>query len=560
MQLAAKYHVSVMQKTFYITTPLYYVNASPHIGHSYTNVAADCLARYHRLKGEPVFLLTGTDEHGQKIEQAAAASGVSPQAYADEVVGHFRALWELLNVSYDDFIRTTEPRHTTAVQQILTRLYQQGKLTQAAYQGWYCTPDETFWTEAELASAGNASRAGDSAQSGSGTLQGAGQARVPLCPSCQRPLEPVKEDGWYLELRAAQPWLRNFVKTHPTFIQPSSRYNELLGMLEQPLPEHLCITRPRSRVSWGISVPFSTDHVTYVWFDALLNYITAPGYIGDLERFARLWPAEVHFIGKDILKHHAIYWPIILHAIGFTDEQMPKLVFAHGWWKIGEQKMSKSLGNIVDPSVVVRQLLKGQPYAADVYRYFLLREVPFGQDGSFSEEAIFTRFQVDLANDLGNLVNRTLSMIDRYFGGKIPHYGAGAREEDYRSLEQSATKLYDTIDPMMSRCEFSKALETVMQVISEANRYIEVKMPWKLAKEDPKRLETVLHVLAEVLRIVAIVLEPFMPSVASAIWEQLGCAEHPRRLQDAARWPWLTANQPIGAHPILFPRSDTAKK
>ncbi|MBI4342968.1 MAG: methionine--tRNA ligase, partial [Candidatus Omnitrophica bacterium] len=330
-----------MSKTVYLTTPLYYVNAAPHIGHSYTEVAADCLARYHRLAGERVFLLTGSDEHGQKIAQAAAAAGQPPQAFVDQTVAKFTALWKTLNISHDDFIRTTEPRHQTAVQAILKKLHDEGRLKQAAYQGWYCTPDETFWTEVEL-----------------GRPEGA--TGVPACPACQRPLESAKEEGWYLPLRQAQEWLVGFVKSHPDFVRPASRYNELASLLEQPLPEYLCITRPKSRVSWGIAVPFSQDHVVYVWFDALLNYITVPGYPADAARFQALWPADVHVIGKDILRHHALYWPIMLHALGFRDEQMPR-IFAHGWWKIGVQKMSKSLGNIVDPSVVVGVLLKDQP-------------------------------------------------------------------------------------------------------------------------------------------------------------------------------------------------------
>ena len=527
-----------MSKTIYLTTPLYYVNAAPHIGHSYTTVAADALARYRRLKGHDVFLLTGTDEHGQKIAQAAAAAGQNPQAFVDGVVQHFQGLWRLLDIRYDDFIRTTQPRHEQAVQRILVKLRDDGQLVRASYQGWYCTPDETFWTEAELGSA-----AGDQ----------------PVCPTCQRPLDSVKEEGWHLPLRAAQPWLVQFVKSHPSFVQPVSRYNELLSVLQQPIPEALSITRPRSRVPWGIPVPFDPEHVVYVWFDALLNYITVPGYPEDLTRFHRLWPAEVHFIGKDILRHHALYWPIMLHALGFRDDQMPQAIVAHGWWKVGEQKMSKSLGNIVDPTVVIRQVLKGQPYAADVYRYFLLREIPFGQDGSFSEEALFIRLDADLANDLGNLVNRTLSMIERYCRGQIPQAGAVGCAVDDEPLQQAAIRLGPLVEKAMSRVEFSSALEAIMRVVSQANRYIESVAPWKLAKDASAtgRLHAVLYVLAEVIRIVSITLEPFMPSVAGAIWQQLGCDGAPRRLQDAAEWSRLPSDQLIGPHPVLFPRTET---
>ena len=524
-----------MAKTLYFTTPLYYVNAAPHIGHSYTNIAADALARYYRQTGQAVFLLTGTDEHGQKIEQAATAAGKTPQQFVDEVVEHFASLWRLLNISHDDFIRTTQPRHELAVQAILTKLRDEGKLSRAAYQGWYCTPEETFWTEAELSAAVRA------------------PGGLPLCPSCGRALEPVEETGWHLPLRASQGWLKAFVKAHPTFVQPVTRYNELLGLLEQPLPESLCITRPRSRVSWGIPVPFDPQHVIYVWFDALLNYVTVPGYPSDPARFAALWPADVHFIGKDILKHHAVYWPIMLHALGLPDELMPKTIFAHGWWKVGEQKMSKSLGNIVNPIVVVTELLKDQPYGADVYRYFLLREISFGQDGSFSEDALAARLSADLGNDLGNLVNRTLSMLGRYAQGCVPSAAPDAAEDG--AIREAAVALPGAIARAMSRVDFSAALEAVMSLVAQANRYIEVQAPWKLAKTGPpERLAAVLSTLAETLRAVAITLEPFMPTVASAIWQQLGCGTAPRRLADVARWPGLPAGQAIGKAQVLFPR------
>lgn len=525
-----------MSKTIYLTTPLYYVNASPHIGHSYTSVAADCLSRFYRMNGRQVFLLTGTDEHGQKIEQAAAASGKSPQAFVDEVVERFRSLWTTLEISYDDFIRTTQPNHVQAVQAILTRLHDEGKLKRATYEGWYCTPCETFWTAEELKQ-----------------TESAGQV---ACASCGRPVEQLQEDGWHLPLRPYQGWLKSFVKAHPAFVRPESRYNELFSLLQEPLPESLCITRPIRRVGWGIPVPFSPAHVTYVWFDALLNYISVPGYPTDLKRFSSLWPVDVHLIGKDILRHHAVYWPIILHTLGFSDEQLPKMIFAHGWWKIGEQKMSKSLGNIVDPSVVVGQFLKDQPYASDVYRYFLLREVPFGQDGNFSEDAIRTRLESDLANDLGNLLHRSLSMIARYCEGRIPVFSSVGCAEDDVSMQETATGLWKLIPPAMERLEFSNVLEAVMQMVSQANRHIESQAPWQLHKAGQNaRLGSVLRVAAEVLRVSAIALEPFMPLVSSAIWQQLGCGELPRRFEDVAKWPVLVAGQQIGSPQVLFPRT-----
>ncbi len=524
-----------MPKTFYITTPLYYVNAAPHIGHSYTEIAVDALARFHRLKGEPVFFLTGTDEHGQKIEQAAAAAGKTPQAFVDEVVTRFKDLWAMLHISHDDFIRTTESRHMQVVQACLTKLRDDGKLHHTTYEGWYCTPCETFWTEQELV-----------VQLGT----------TPTCPTCGRPVERVKEDGWYLPLRASQDWLRAYLRDHPQSVRPSVRYNEIVSLLEQPLPEYLCITRPKQRVRWGIPVPFSEEHVTYVWFDALLNYISAAGYARDSQRFAALWPADVQVIGKDILRHHTLYWPIILHELGFPDEQLPRLIFAHGWWKVGEQKMSKSRGNIVDPTVVVRELLAGQPHAADIYRYFLLREVPFGQDGGFSEGAILGRLQSDLANDLGNLVNRTLSMIDRYGHGAVPALGPIGCAVDDEPLKQEALTLGDRVEAALTELRFSEALEQIFRLVSRANQYIETQAPWQMAKQsNPARLQSVLALLAEILRIVAITLEPFLPSVSAAIWQQLGFGDRPRRLADAQQWPGVPAGQRLGSRAILFPRS-----
>jgi methionyl-tRNA synthetase len=348
------------------------------------------------------------------------------------------------------------------------------------------------------------------------------------------------------------------VQDHPQFVRPEGRYNELKSLLEQPLPEYLCITRPKSRVQWGIPVPFSADHVVYVWFDALLNYLTVPRY---LERDREdLWPPDVHFIGKDILRHHAVYWPIMLHELGLPDDQMPRMIFAHGWWRIGEQKMSKSLGNIVDPSAVVGGLLKDQPYAADAYRYFLLREIPFGQDGSFSEEAILKRLNTDLGNDLGNLVNRTLSMIEKYLEGRAPVL---TRNElsvigGHRALADAATALSGSVQAAMDRVEFSVALEAIMALASRANQYIEQAAPWKLAAHanGERQLHEVLGVLAEVLRILSVSLEPFMPSVARAIWRQLGLPGEPKSLS-SAQWSKDVGSRPIaGEHPVLFPRME----
>ena len=516
-----------MTRPVYITTPLYYVNAAPHIGHSYTEVASDCLARYYRLRGDDVFFLTGTDEHGEKIAQAAQAQGVSPKAFVDRNSQIFKDLWPVLGISYDRFIRTTDADHIAVVQQVLERLRPQ--LQRGPYKFWYCVPCETSFGLGEI------------------------DAAKPLCLNCQRPVQHIEEEDYYLSLEAHRAWLREYIQQHDAFILPTERRNEIVSLLNDPLPD-LCITRPKDRVPWGIPVPFSPPHVTYVWFDALVNYISALGWPND-PKFQRYWQeaGAIHLIGKDILRHHALYWPIILHALEIPP---PKLIFAHGWWKIGEQKMSKSLGNIVEPATVVNVLLKGQPFAADVYRYFLLRDVPFGQDGNFSEDAILTRLSDDLANDLGNLVYRTLSMIERYCGGRVPALGPiGCAEADL-PLQQQAAALAGRIESALQTLQFSNALSAIFELVSQANRYIEAQAPWKLAKEQQSaRLETVLAVLAEVIRIVAITLEPFTPSVSAAIWEQLGMTT-PKRFADAARWPGVPAGQAIRKTTVLFPRVD----
>ena len=522
-----------MAQPVYLTTPLYYVNASPHIGHSYTEVAADCLARFHRLRGDEVFFLTGTDEHGEKIAQAAAAKNLSPKAFADQTAEQFKALWKRLGISYDRFIRTTDPDHEATVKQVMKQL--EGHLRKGPYTFWYCVPCETNFGLTEI------------------------DAANPVCLNCRRPLQRIEEEDYYLNLEEHRAWLRQYIESHPTFILPTERRNEILALLRDnthPLPD-LCVTRPKDRVPWGIEVPFSPTHTTYVWFDALLNYISALGWPNH-PNFARYWKeaGAVHLIGKDILRHHALYWPIILRVL---DLPLPKTIFAHGFWKVGEQKMSKSFGNIIDPVVVIEHLLKGQIFGADIYRYFLLREVPFGQDGAFSEDAILTRLNTDLANDLGNLVNRTCSMIGRYGEGKIPAATAvGCAVED-EPLRRSATGLPAVLDAAMARLRFSAALETIMGVVTQANQYVETTAAWKLAKQPDlaPRLRTVLNVLAEVIRIVAITLEPFMPSVTEEIWRQLGCGGTPRRFADAAAWGKLPAGQPLGTSRILFPKTET---
>lgn len=513
-----------MPKIFYITTPLYYVNASPHIGHSYTNIAADALARYMRLRGEKAFLLTGTDEHGQKIEEAAKAKGLSPKQFADSIVPAFVELWKLLDISYDDFIRTTETRHTEIVEKALDLLHKKGDLYAGDYSGWYCTPCERFWTDTEIS---------DSAS---------GQ-----CLECKRPVHRITERNYFFKLSKYQAWLIDYIKTHPRFVLPEIRRNEILSFLANPLQD-LCITRPKSRLSWGIKVPFSDEHVTYVWFDALLNYITAPGFLKDEKRFASIWPADMQFIGKDILRPHAVYWPIMLHALGL---ELPRTIFAHGWWLIEGEKISKSKGVAVNPIDVVEK------YGIDAYRYFLLREATFGGDGVYSEEALVLRLNSDLANDLGNLVYRTLTMIEKHFGGIVPKPDKIGCAVDDEKLIQLAKGLPSKINSAMGALNYGGTLSSIWELINCANKYVETSAPWTLAKQgETTRLSTVIYNLAETLRIVSIAISPFMPQTAKRIWEQLnvGTPLEKCKFDDIGNWGLLKPGGKIKKGLPLFPR------
>lgn len=472
-------------KKFYLTTPLYYVNAKPHIGHSYTEIAADALARFKRLTGNEVLFLTGTDEHGQKIDKAAQAAGLKPQEFTDKISETFRELWKTLNISYDDFIRTTEPRHKEAVKKVWLELQQKGELYASKYSGWYCTPCETFWTEAQLV---------------------AGK-----CPDCQRPVEHLEEENYFFKLSSYQSWLKQYIEEHKEFILPESRRNEVLGFLNNNDLQDLCVSRPKSRLAWGIESPISPNHVTYVWFDALINYISACGYAegADKAKFKKWWPADAHIIGKDILRHHAVYWVILLHALGL---EPPKMIFAHGWWVQGGEKMSKSKGNAIDPIEIVKT------YGVDAYRYFLLSEAPFGQDGTFSEEALIERYNQALANDMGNLLHRSLTMCEKYFGGQIP-----ALNKKPNDLSLEANSLLSRIGPKMDRLAFSEALSLIWELINKANKFIEEKAPWKLAKEGKQdELVETIATLLEVLKKVAEAVSPFMPATADGIKAQLG--------------------------------------
>ncbi|OGX39348.1 MAG: methionine--tRNA ligase [Omnitrophica WOR_2 bacterium RIFCSPLOWO2_01_FULL_41_12] len=485
-----------MANKFYITTPLYYVNAQPHIGHSYTNIAADTLAREMRniLGKDNVWFLTGTDEHGQKIQRQAENEGAIPQDFTDKMVLTFKDLWKDLNISYNDFIRTTEERHIKIVQQALEILYKKGEIYENKYEGWYCTPCETFWTETQITDK--------------------------LCPDCKRPLEKISETNYFFKLSKYQDWLVGYIKNHADFIKPAFRRQEVLSFLELNKLTDLCISRPKERLSWGIPLPFSAEHVTYVWFDALVNYISAVGTFDAQGNYnSRWWPADLHLIGKDILRQHAIYWPIILRALNI---ELPKTIFAHGWWLVGENKMSKSRGNVVSPKDLVDK------YGLDVYRYFLLRDVPFGMDGNFSEEAIVKRFNGDLANDLGNLVFRTLVMIEKYFQGNIPDVEISKIElnTQAKNIREKIKALPGEVNLYLtagSDFNFSLGLEKIWQLINLSNKYIEDTRPWNLDKEKKtEELKVFIRLLAEVIREIAETISVFMPKTAESIKEQIG--------------------------------------
>jgi methionyl-tRNA synthetase len=506
---------------FYLTTPIYYVNDVPHIGHSYTTIAADVLARYHRLKGEEVFFLTGTDEHGQKILRAAQGSKETPEALVDRVVERFQKVWQCLNVSNDDFIRTTQPRHTRRVQKIFQELYEKGDIYLGDYEGWYCVPCESYWIESELV-ANN-------------------------CPECRRPVERLKEKNYFFKLSRYRDRVLRHIETHPDFIHPESRRNELWSRLRAGVED---ISVSRQALAWGIPVPMDQEQTIYVWIDALLNYITALGYDDERERFQHYWPCDVHLIGKEILWFHGAVWPALLMALGLP---LPRLVFAHGWWTIEGRKISKSLGNVIDPLTIV------ETYGVDAYRYFLLREVPFGLDGNFSYTALTHRINSDLGNDLGNLLLRTLTMIEKYYGGLVPEpeSAPGVLEEDNRLIE-GAKNLQALVEKEMETLQFSKALEAIWGLIAQANRYIEESKPWVLAKKERQKLSVKLYILAETIRLIALFIAPFMPETAQEIHKQLGISLEDKGQRLSYQWGLLKPFTKVAKGKALFPRIESS--
>ena len=507
------------RKSFYITTPIYYPSAKLHIGHAYCTTIADAIARFKRLAGYDVFFLTGSDEHGQKIQQKAEEAGVTPIEYVDNIVATFQNLWKRLDISNDDFIRTTEERHKKVVQEIFRRIYDKGDIYKGEYKGLYCTPCESYWTEHQLDENG-------------------------CCPDCGRPVQEVSEEAYFFKMSNYADKVLKHIEDNPDFIQPVSRRNEMINFIKQGLDD-LCISR--TSFDWGIPVPIDEKHVIYVWFDALTNYLTPIGFMDDTAKFNKYWPADIHLVGKEIVRFHSIIWPCILMAL---DLPLPKQIYGHGWLIVDGDKMSKSKGNVIDPNLLIDE------FGADTIRYFLLREVAIGQDGNFSRDALITRINSDLANDLGNLLHRTMNMIGKFQGGVIE--AATTRNEIDESLINDAMDAVKKFESGMESMGISQAIKDVWAFISRANKYIDETMPWALAKDESKKAElaTVMYNLAESLRIVSGLISPYMPHTAPKIYAQLGFSDDFGKvtLDDLRKWGGTPAGQHIGEAEQLFPR------
>ena len=510
---------------FYVTTPIYYPSDKLHIGHALTTTMADTLARFKKLQGYDVFFLTGSDEHGQKIQRKAEEVGKTPIEYVDEIVATFKHLWQELDIEYDDFIRTTEERHIRVVQDLFSKIYENGDIYKSEYEGWYCTPCESFWSERLL-------EVGEDGK---------------VCPDCGRPVELIKEESYFFKMSKYADRLLEYIENNPDFIQPVSRRNEMVSFINQGL-EDLCISR--TTFDWGIPVPIKENHVIYVWFDALTNYISALGYgTEDDEKFKKYWSGAVHLVGKDIVRFHTIIWPVILMA---ADVPLPRTVYGHGWLLVGGGKMSKSKGNVVDPLVLKER------YGSDAIRYYLLREMPKGEDGYYTEKYLVERINIDLANDFGNLLSRTTAMINKFSNGGIPQ--PGSMEELDTKLKDTALELPEKVSGLLDEFDFSMALAEIWKLVNNTNKYIDETAPWSLAKDESsrERLNTVLYNMAEVIRIVTVLVGPFMPKTPEKVWDQLGISDKHqcRTWESILSWGALPAGTNISRGEPLFPRLD----